>query len=473
MVMSDLSGDPVVREAIMLRREGAKTSTAKFSKMLGCVCADGRLRGQFSYHGAGPGRWAGRLVQLQNLVRVDPDTEADAVNFVVSILSTPYSCEDAHNMIEMAGYQVMTVLAKAMRAMVCAEPMRKFFGGDFSNIEGRVNAWLAGQEDKLDAFRAYDAGTGPDLYKVTAAGILGLTPDTVSKIQRQTTGKVPELACGYQGGVQAFVKMAYTQNPPVKAEDMVPPVKAATPPDVWASMLECFPTARDRGDLQPDVWTAVKLAVTGWRKKNDKIVAGWWELQDAAIEAVSYPNNPIKVYNERVTYLCIDGWLLCQLPSGRVISYANPWIKRTVEQRVKYDGRWIDIQDFPSPPGMLADALWLQENGFEVSERVKNTVWFMGIDSETKQWVPKSLYGGLQCENIVQGFAADLLREAMKNVTTLEYDIVLHAHDELLSEVDEAYGSLDEYKMLMSIAPDCAAGLPLAVAVWEDVRYVK
>jgi len=354
----------------------------------------------------------------------------------------------------------------------------RFIGGDYSNIEGRINAWLAGEAWKLEAFEAYDLGYGPDLYKVTSSSITGKPVEAVTKNERQTTGKVPELACGYQGGVGAFITMGQTQSPPLHPEDMILPVRNATPPEAWDKMLERYETAHDKRGLKEEEWAAIKLVVTGWRAKNPMIVKGWWELQDAAVQAVSYPNDPVPVYGGRCTYLCAGGWLYCQLPSGRLIHYANPWIKATKQILVEYDGRWINIEDVPVPEGQFLpyaedDIPLLKMMGYEVYERMRSTVHFMGIDAETKQWVSKALYGGLQCENIVQGTAACLLRTAMRRVEDAGYPLVLHAHDELLSEVPSDFGSVAEYKALMGKPEPWMTGLPISVEAWEDVRYVK
>jgi DNA polymerase len=118
MVLGDIAGDPVIRKVVELRREASKTSTAKYTAMLNCVCADGRIRGQFAYHGAGPGRWAGRLVQPQNLVRVDEETESDMVRFVDNVLDMSVSSAEGYELIRLAGYPVLPALAKAMRSML-------------------------------------------------------------------------------------------------------------------------------------------------------------------------------------------------------------------------------------------------------------------------------------------------------------------------------------------------------------------
>jgi DNA polymerase len=354
----------------------------------------------------------------------------------------------------------------------------RFIGGDFSNIEGRINAWLAGEEWKLEAFQAFDLGYGPDLYRVTASEIIGKPVEEVTRIERQNVGKTPELACGYQGSVGAFITMGLVQTPPLHPEDMIAPIRAVTPAEVWETMLDRHHTARDRRNLKAEEWAAIKLVVTGWRARNPQIVKGWWELQDAAISAVSNPDHPVPVYGGRCSYLCSGGWLYCRLPSGRVIHYANPWIKSVKKILVQYEDRWIDIEDVPVPEGQFlpfgeADISLLKEIGYEVYERYNSVVHFKGIDAETKQWVTKALYGGLQCENIVQGTAACVLRSAMRRVEAAGYPVVLHAHDELLSEVPTSHGSVAEYEALMGELEPWSHGLPLAVKGWEDQRYVK
>lgn len=118
--MANFIDAPQVRDAILLRKEAAKTSTSKYSKMLQCVCDDGNIRGLLNYHGAGPGRWAGRLVQPQNFPRVDPDNDGPMVEYVAEVLSTAYSIPDALDMIEMAGFDPLPALSKALRGMICA-----------------------------------------------------------------------------------------------------------------------------------------------------------------------------------------------------------------------------------------------------------------------------------------------------------------------------------------------------------------
>lgn len=218
--------------------------------------------------------------------------------------------------------------------------------------------------------------------------------------------------CGYQGALGAFQKMAYTQNPPVRVAD----------------------------DL-------AKRIVALWREQNPNIVQGWWDLQDAAIEAVGAPGCVVEVLRGRVAYVMAHGFLFCRLPSSRVIAYPRPrlvWSERTL----------------------------VDENGDEFTIE-RRSVEYMGVDSVTKRWGPQYLYGGAQMNHVVQGAARDRMVEAMFAVEDANLPIVLTVHDELLSEVEAGAATAEQYADLMMRQPAWAEGLPVAVKTWKDMRYVK
>src|SRR5690606_26216187 len=145
-----------------LRQEAAKTSTAKIDAMLTRRSKDGRMRGNLQYHGAGTGRWAGRGAQLQNLPR--PTTEDwSEIESMLALLMTG----DAE-MVQMLYDRPLTAVADCIRSMIEAEPGKQLYAADFSAIEARGLAWLAGQSDVLDAFRS-----GVDIYNHSATGIFG------------------------------------------------------------------------------------------------------------------------------------------------------------------------------------------------------------------------------------------------------------------------------------------------------------
>lgn len=450
MFLGDLNEDPLVRTVIELRKDSKKTSTAKYQAMLLCVCLDGRIRGLLNYHGAGPGRWAGRLVQPQNFPRVDHEKEGYIFEWLLDMLNSERTAKEVFDCMvavhgENGNNAPLRLLSRALRSVIKAAPGHKLVGGDFANIEGRINAWFAGEKWKLKAFAEYDAGTGPDLYNLAYSKSFGIPLDKVTKEFRQI-GKVEELALGYQGGVGAFIDMGdtYGVDPYKVSAAIVNSVNAQE----WDSVAVLYNTAKDKMGLQEREWTALKLVVNGWRKANPCIVQSWWDLQDAAIEAVSAPGVPITVLGGKITYFSDGRCLWCVLPSGRIICYSAPQIEQEyVEYIDKVTG--------------------------ETKERLKRKVTFWGF--KEGQWRKLSLYGGLQCENVVQGTARCVMVDRMFAVEERGYPLILTVHDELLAEVPLQRLDLNnkDFEQIMSVVPSFIAGLPLAAKAWEDTRYIK
>ncbi len=440
VVCAKLQGDSVAERVLRLRRSAARTSTAKFGASLSTVCLDGRVRGSLAYHGASTGRWAGRGVQPQNYPRVDPERDLDAVLATLDALDWDVPAGDTVDYLEATIASPMESLSKCLRATIIAPPGKKLVGGDLSNIEGRVAAWLAGEAWKLQAFRDYDAGIGPDLYRVTAARITGKPIEAITSQERQGQGKVPELACQFQGSVGAFVTMAANYGTTID-ELVEVALRTATYEDIDKANDQWTP-AMSRG-LPKEIWSPIKTIVNGWRDANPNIVSAWWELQDAAIEAVGMPGSRVSSLGGRVQYLAARGFLWCQLPSQRVLAYAAP---RLVWSRIEHEDGTVTH---------------------------KRQVEFDGVNGVTKRWEPHRLYGGLQFENIVQGVARDIIVEGMFNVEAAGYPIVLTVHDEILSEVDEGFGSPRDYENLLTRLSSTYAGLPVSAKAWEDTKWVK
>jgi len=475
------------RDVIELRKESTKTSTAKFAKMLDCACEDGRMRGLFAFRSTRAGRWAGRLAQPQNYPRMDYEKEGHVPRTIIQLLSAPVSAQAAADVFPLVGIigrdkkpvELLTALSKSLRSTLKAAPGKRLYGGDFANIEGRGNAWLAGETWKLEAFEAYDNKTGPDLYLVGASGITGKPVEEITEEERQAQGKVPELACGYQGGVGAFVKMTETYL--IKLAEMVEPVRRNAGDELWRAVCERYDRATDKHGLPYDEWAAVKITVTKWRENNKAISSSWYKLEDDIVAAVARPDMPVYTYNGKVCFVRTGEFLYVWLPSGRCIPYCHPELKTRTEYLVKLNGQWVRVTDLPlefltdfnidifAAPEYIAERLRVLD--FEVWERRKQVVSHYGVDGITKQWGERYLYGGLTCENIVQGVACDVLCSAILRLEKAGYEVVLHAHDEAVSE--HASGNLAVYKGLMETKEKWMDGFPIAVKVWEDERYVK
>lgn len=452
---SEMIDDDTAKAAIKLRKSASKTSTAKYAKMLECVSSGDRIRFLLAFHAASTGRWAGRLVQPQNFPRFDQENpeERAIVEWLIEMLNSDMTVQEVYDCMDAVHGEALEWLAKMLRSTIIADTGKKLIGGDFSNVEGRANVWLAGEAWKIEAFLAYDRGEGPDLYKVAYASSFGIPIEEVTKPKRQI-GKVQELASGYQGGVGAYLSMAEIYD--IEVYDLARIVQDGVSAEKWDDIAVNYAGATDKHGLHEFEWTALKLLVTGWRKAHPNVVQSWWDYQDAVIAAVEHTGQVIDVadmsdvphmQHGRIRYMSDGAYLYCCLPNQRVISYAQPWLEYETVEKTRPDG--------------------------STYEYTKTNIRFWGVDSVTKQWSKQALYGGLLCENVVQAVSRDLLVEAMFRVEHEGYPIILTVHDEILAEPDLSFGSAEHFEQLMSIMPAWAEGLPLAVAAWEDQRYVK
>lgn len=482
--LADQLGDEDASDVIELRATTGKTSTAKYRAIKASVGQDGRGRGWLQFGGAQQTmRWAGRVVQPQNYVRVADEEEAKLVAWVVGVTSDQTrSISEAYDLIELlgpprlangdqqGGLATLAWMAKCLRSTIAVPgPEYMFVGGDFANIEGRLNAWFANETWKLQAFRDYDAGTGPDMYKLAYAKAFNIPIEAVTKTLRQI-GKVIELQGGYQGGVGAFVTASNTYL--LKLANLAKAISATTPAEVWDGTAAKWEHARDQLGLEQSIWTALKIAVIGFRKANPNIVQGWWDLQDAAINAVDRPGQLVYVYNGKVSYYSDNEFLYCRLPSGSVMMYAHPHVATETEEKI-WDGlQYVDVDSLF--PHELDHYLKL---GYKVVSKSRRGVRFYGL-SDTKQWVRKALYGGYQCENIVQKAARDFLAPAIKRAEQAGYEVVLTVHDELLSLIKPKWYDRPEdheryYRWLLTQLPPWALDFPMAASVWTGPRYTK
>lgn len=256
--------DIVAKEVIELRLSTAKSSTAKLIKMLEMSDEDSRVRHNMIYFGAITGRVAGRGVQMTNMPRGNfdadyPDEMYEACEDLMQ-MNLIQIIEKYSNFIGKNGkpnpLTPLDVISSCLRGMFKAPKEAILMAADYANIEGRVNAWIAGEDWKVEAFKDFDKGVGPDLYKLGYAKAFGVSIDSVTKPLRQV-GKVMELALGYGGGKGAWNKMAGTYRVNLSEEEVAKVIKA-------------------------------------WRTSNPKICAFWYASERAAVNCL-LSGKPTKV----------------------------------------------------------------------------------------------------------------------------------------------------------------------------------
>lgn len=364
-----------IAQVLKLQTEANKTSTAKLKKMANRVCNDGRVRGEYRFAGASTLRWSSNGIQLHNFARPDKGFKLDdAVNCFEWLAYPP---QHARTAIRREYGSVMFAMSHSLRPLLIAGPGKELICADYSNIEGRVLAWLAGEEWKLDAFREYDAGTGPDLYKLAFAKAFGVPADSVDDDQRQV-GKVIELSLQYQSGHGGFLAMAAGYDADIKRVAEV--VHANTPADEWRKFSEMYDAkGAPHFNLERYEWTAIKALVTKWRNANSSIRTFWYELEEAAIAAVAEPGKVTGVRG-LVHFQVADNFLWVRSPSGSRLAYAYP-----------------SLGEIDTPWGVTKPSI---------------RVW----GTEKGAWMPYHLYGGLLAENCIAGGACVLTDAGYKRL---------------------------------------------------------
>ena len=264
---------PQLQKVLTLRQQLAKSSVKKYQAMETAVCADGRARGMFQFYGANrTGRWAGRIIQMQNLPQNHLDDLTEARGLVRA---------GGFDALEMLYEDVPDTLSQLIRTAFVPQENRKFIVADFSAIEARVIAWLAGEKWRQDVF-----AEGKDIYCASASQMFGVPVEKhgVNGHLRQK-GKIAELALGYGGSVGALKAMGALEMG--LSEDELPAL------------------------------------VSAWRQANPKIVQFWWAVDRAVMEAVSR-RTTTKTHG--IIFSARNGMLFITLPSGRSLAYVKPKI---------------------------------------------------------------------------------------------------------------------------------------------------
>lgn len=275
-LMKEFADYPDVIELLNIRKKLSKTSIKKYYAMLNCAMKDHRVRGTFQFYGANrTGRWAGRLLQLQNLSKNH-----------VSHIEVPREMIRARDWesVEMMYDDVADILSQLVRTALIASPGKVFSVADFSAIEARVISWLANEKWRMDVFR----GDGK-IYEATGAKMFNVPISAITKgsVLRDKS-KISELALGYEGSLGALKRMG--------------------------------------GERMGLSDTEMMSLVRKWRMANPAIVDMWKEIDEASKEAVRY-QRPVSCTCRNIIFDCNGEFMTIQLPSGRKLFYYGPKFK--------------------------------------------------------------------------------------------------------------------------------------------------
>ena len=388
----------------------------------------------------------GRMFQPQNLPR--PSVSHEDILLGIEAIKGGF--------VHYADYfDVMKLASSALRYAICAETGKKLVISDLSNIEGRVLAWLAGEEWKLEAFRMFDKKLGPDIYVAAYAKTFRVPQSEVDDKKRQV-GKVQELAFGFAGAVGAFVAFAPAGKidlskfpaavlPTVpddiraeaekfydwrvdqdvkKAKDKA--AKDATGATKWKEVYE----AKGTYGLEREVYITIECVKRLWRRDHPAICE-FWKLAENACRSASMVSKR-KFHFGKCYAIKSGNWVKVVLPGGHVLCY----------------------------PDMQVDS--------------ENRLWYWGMDQYTKKWSKIFTTGGKITENCTQACARDVFKYGQLEAEKRGYSVVLVVHDELVCEVpDNDTYTVKELESIMATVPDWAEGLPLAAKGHASYRYHK
>jgi DNA polymerase len=328
-----------VKEALKLRLLMAKTSVRKYEALERAVCSDGRVHGLLQFYGANrTGRWAGRLVQVQNL----PQNHLEDLKLARDLVK-----EGRFEDIELLFGNTPGVLSELIRTAFVPKEGHRFIVADFSAIEARVISWLAGEKWRLEVFASHGK-----IYEAAASMMFHVPIEEVTKgSPLRQKGKISELACGYGGGVGALKAMGALEM------------------------------GVEEDELQG--------LIDNWRTANPRIVNFWWEVDKAAITAVK---ERTKTRTHGIIFTYQSGMLFVTLPSGRNLVYVKPklMLNKFGREGLTYEGigatkKWERIETYgpkivenivqATSRDLLADAmLRLDQAGFAIVAHVHDEV---------------------------------------------------------------------------------------------------
>jgi DNA polymerase len=444
---------PAVHRALEIRQIIGSASVKKLFAIERMVSRDGRLRDLFSFCGASrTGRWSGSGSQPQNLKNSGPDcVRCDRCGYQQIEQDNCFNCgmPKNHNgdllewgntttktalvtmatqdldLVEAQWGNAVDTIASCMRGLFVAAHRYDLICSDYSAIEARVLAAVAGEEWRMEVFRTHGK-----IYEASASKLSGVPLKEILDHKIRTgkhhplrkKGKVNELANGYSGWINA--SKAFGAD------------KYSTDDEIKQNILKW----REESPAIVELWGGQ------WRKTPGKweFTPGLYGIEGAAIMALQNPGKCFGYNGISYGHDPIKDALYCLLPSGRKLTYHQPRLTRGIDPR-------------------------------------KLEVWnitFMGWNSSALQgpvgWHRRGTYGGRLVENLIQAISRDILRDAMLRLDAAGYPPVLHVHDEVICEVPEGFGSVEEFERIMMAREPWFADWPIkAAGGWRGKRYRK
>lgn len=419
LLKAGVSSDRAAR-MLELRQLMSKTSTKKYDALQAAVCADGRVRGMMFYYGANrSGRWAGRIVQPQNL----PQNHLTGLDFARERVKDL----DAE-MIRVCWGSVPDTLSQLIRTAFVPKPGKLYAVADYSAIEARVVAWLAGESWVLDAFRR-----GEDIYCATASQMFGVPVEKHGQnAELRQRGKVAVLALGYGGGEAALEAMGAIKMG-IPAEDL-PEIKAkwrSANPNICALWRRVEDAAIKC--LQTGAQQTVQIKVTDPERARENEA----RMGAAAGSYSDRFNAGVKIVLRLEADTTTDQkFMTIELPTGRKLFYARPFL--------------APAKNFPD----------------------RESLHYWSVNQTSKKWSETDTWGGKLTENITQAVARDCLAETLIRLRHKGMIAVFHVHDEVIVEVDRE-DDLQTILDIMAQPLDWAPGLPLKGAGFTCEYYQK
>jgi DNA polymerase len=454
--------DPTVRFVLEARLEAAKASGAKYGRGLSAMGRGNRLRFMIQFCGAGrTGRGSHKIFQPGNMQR--PTVNGAGKNagrtipvkskYVLDVLVPAIKAGTVLRDDILHG-GAHTAAANALRSVIVAAPGNTLYASDFSGIEARGVAWVAGEEWKLEAFR-----NKADGYKILFSRFFGKPIDEINEHERNA-GKAIDLSMQYGAGVGGLVTMAAGYNLDLDdlAKLLLPNASAEHLKKADKAWRRAFMAGMDFG-LSPDTYRGCDIAKQMYRESVKLINQVRYDVDKAVRNAIDNPGQAF--YAARCTFFCTTSALAIVLPSGRRLLYWQPKVMKIKE---------VDPETF--------------------EEKVRDVITF--LTPRGKSWIREKSWAGMYLNNIVQGICtSDILKDAKlalhrdtltvdtiaRYLSTLPPEeqtaLVLDVHDEIVLDVPEGSYSLERMQQIMTTASPWAVGFPIAAEGWVGPRYHK